>query len=71
MTNREEVLEQNWDIIVSMMDDELREIVHNRVAPCSLSDFIDEYISVSNDYFDEMILQEFSNFTALSILGLS
>ena len=33
----------NWDYIVSLMDDEIREAVHADLAPCCNSDFLEEY----------------------------
>ena len=33
----------NWDYIVSLMDDEIREAVHADMAPCTEDEFLDEY----------------------------
>lgn len=33
----------NWDYIVSLMDDEIRETVHERLSPCSAYVFLAEY----------------------------
>ena len=33
----------NWDYIVSLMDDEIREAVHADLAPCTEDDFLAEY----------------------------
>lgn len=33
-----------WDAIVEMMDDDIRERVHNRLAPCSEVEFLEAYL---------------------------
>lgn len=33
----------NWDYIVSLMDDEIREAVHADMAPCTEEEFLAEY----------------------------
>lgn len=33
-----------WDAIVEMMDDDIRERVHNKLAPCSEVKFLEEYL---------------------------
>lgn len=33
-----------WDAIVEMMDDDIRERIHNRLAPCSEAKFLEEYL---------------------------
>ena len=34
----------NWDAIVQMMDDEIREQVANAIAPCTNEEFLAEYL---------------------------
>lgn len=33
-----------WDAIVEMMDDDIRERIHNRLAPCSEVEFLEAYL---------------------------
>ena len=33
-----------WEAIVEMMDDDIRERVHDRLAPCSEAEFLAEYL---------------------------
>jgi hypothetical protein len=33
----------DFDVCVNLMDDELRELVHRDIAPCSDQQFLDEY----------------------------
>lgn len=41
----EEINERNlWDMIVEMMDDEIREAVHDDLAPCTDEEFLSEYL---------------------------
>ena len=35
--------EVNFHVAVNLMDDEIREAIHNDMAPCSMQAFIDEY----------------------------
>lgn len=37
------------DVIVSMMDEELREQVHHDIAPCTNEEFVEEYLRRSNE----------------------
>lgn len=39
----EEDLCSKWDYIVSLMDDDIREAVHDKFAPCSRIEFLEEY----------------------------
>ena len=34
----------DMDVVVSMMDDEIREDIHNRIAPCTEQEFVDAYV---------------------------
>ena len=36
--------EQDMDAVVDMMDDELREEMHNELAPCTDQEFVDAYV---------------------------
>lgn len=33
-----------WDAIVNMMDDDIRETVHDDMAPCSEQEFLEAYL---------------------------
>ena len=39
----------NWDAIVQMMDDEIREQVANAIAPCTNEEFLTEYLRRASD----------------------
>lgn len=40
-----EIMDYNlWDAVVMMMDDEIREAVHNSLAPCTEQEFLAEYL---------------------------
>lgn len=45
--------EVDFDAAVSMMEDELREELHNKLAPCSDQDFIDAYAEAHQAKFGE------------------
>lgn len=52
----EEILQdlgKNWDMIVSYMDDEIRESIHNEIAPCSNGDFLLAYCKAHSEKYDE------------------
>lgn len=45
--------EVDFDAAVNMMDDELREELHNKLAPCSDQDFMDAYAEAHQAKFGE------------------
>lgn len=46
----EEINERNlWDAIVDMMEDEIREEVHDDLAPCTEEEFLAEYLRRAED----------------------
>jgi hypothetical protein len=38
-----------WDVIVNYMDDDIRQAVHDELAPCSDLDFLNRYLQLSDD----------------------
>lgn len=36
--------EQDMDEVVNMMDDDIREELHNKLAPCTTQTFVDAYV---------------------------
>lgn len=46
------------DAIVAIMDDEIREKVHNEIAPCSNEFFLMRYIDIVPE-FDDLLKSEF------------
>ena len=47
-----------WDAIVGYMDDDIRENVHNDLAPCSEEEFLDEYVNRDPE-FEKLLHEEF------------
>lgn len=45
-------LEVDFDAAVNLMDDEIREQLHSKLAPCSDQDFIDAYVEAHAQKFD-------------------
>lgn len=45
--------ERDWDAIVSMMDDDIRERLHAEMAPCSNQEFFDAYVKAHWEKFGE------------------
>ena len=43
----------DYDVAVSLMDDEIREKLHFRLAPCTEQEFFDAYAKAHEDKFDE------------------
>lgn len=37
-----------WDVVVNMMDDDMREKVHSEFVPCTEEEFLNAYLSISN-----------------------
>lgn len=45
--------EVDFDAIVNMMDDEIREELHNELAPCTDQEFVDAYIEAHKAKYGE------------------
>lgn len=45
--------EVDFEAAVNLMDDEIREDLHSKMAPCSEQEFIDAYAKAHADTFDE------------------
>lgn len=44
-----EIMERNlWDAVTMMMDDDLREALHDRLAPCTEHQFLSEYLRLAD-----------------------
>lgn len=46
------------EAIVGYMDDDIRENVHNDLAPCSEEEFLDEYVNRDPE-FEKLLHEEF------------
>lgn len=46
-------VEINFDAAVNFMDDEIREMLHEEIAPCTDQEFFDAYCKAHEDRFDE------------------
>ena len=46
-------VEINFDAAVNFMDDEIREMLHQEIAPCTYQEFFDAYCKAHEDKFDE------------------
>ena len=46
-------VEINFDAAVNFMDDEIREMLHEEIAPCTDQEFFDAYCEAHEDKFDE------------------
>ena len=44
-----EAIDQHWDEIVNLMDDDIREQVHGELVPCSNRDFLRRYLELAGD----------------------
>lgn len=45
--------EVDFDAVVNMMDDEIREELHNKLAPCTDQEFVDAYIEAHKAKYGE------------------
>lgn len=45
--------EVDFDAVVNMMDDEIREKLHNELAPCTDQEFVDAYIEAHEAKYGE------------------
>lgn len=46
-------VEINFDAAVNLMDDDIREMLHEEIAPCTDQEFFDAYCKAHEDKFDE------------------
>lgn len=51
-------IETNWDAIVNLMDDDIREKVHFERAPCTEQAFLQRYLQLDSD-FENVLQTEF------------
>ena len=49
VTPAEAIDAMSWDVIVDMMDDDIREAIHAAVAPCTESEFLAAYLERAAD----------------------
>ena len=45
--------EVDFDVVVNMMDDEIREKLHNELAPCTDQEFVDAYVAAHEAKYGE------------------
>lgn len=43
-------VDDGWDVVALMMDNDIREDVHNRLAPCSKHEFLAEYLRLDPEF---------------------
>ena len=43
-------VDDGWDVVALMMDDDIREDVHDRLAPCSKHEFLTEYLRLDPEF---------------------
>lgn len=54
MMNCEEIIDENlYDAAVNLMDDQIREELHNELAPCSNLEFLEAYCKKHKEKFGE------------------
>lgn len=45
--------EVDFDVVVNMMDDEIREKLHSELAPCADQEFVDAYVAAHEAKYGE------------------
>lgn len=55
MTTNDKIrtLLENWEATAAMMDDEIREAVHAKPAPCTKEEFLKAYMEAHEEEFGE------------------
>lgn len=43
-------INKNWDAIVNLMDDDIREKIHFEMAPCTEEAFLQRYLQLDPDF---------------------
>lgn len=44
---------ENWEATTAMMDDEIREEIHAKLAPCTKEEFLNAYMETHRETFGE------------------
>jgi len=44
--------EYSYDEVVDMMNDEIRESLHTKLAPCNEQDFVDAYVKIDPNFLE-------------------
>lgn len=50
MYNKDMVLNDYWDAVVGLMDDEKREQVHLELSPCTNEEFLNRYLELDSNF---------------------
>ena len=53
--------EIDYEVSVTMMDDEVRENLHNEIAPCTNQEFFDAYAAAHKEQFGEDLILDTEN----------
>lgn len=53
--------EIDYEVSVTMMDDEVRENLHNEIAPCTEQEFFDAYAAAHKEQFGEYWILDTEN----------
>lgn len=51
--------ERTWQTIASYMDDDIREALHAELAPCTNTEFLEEYLEEDPDFEENILHGEF------------
>lgn len=51
----------DWDTVVNLMDDEIREQVHDEIAPCTPQEFYNRYCALHLEKYGDCFGFEYSN----------
>lgn len=57
--NLDKISDKVWNTIASYMDDDIREQVHDELAPCSNTEFLKRYLEL-DPKFEKVLQQEFN-----------
>lgn len=44
---------ENWEATTAMMDDDIREAIHAKLAPCTKEEFLNAYMEAHEEEFGE------------------
>lgn len=48
--NYKNITDDQFDAIVMCMDDDIRELVHAKLAPCTSGEFLTAYLEIDRDF---------------------
>ena len=57
----QEMISEKWENVLELMDDDIREELHCKIAPCTEEEFLTEYCKKHFEKFGDTFIAEHDN----------